>query len=123
MRVLNLSRQTEIGHRIAVADRGPVRRKGLLGRTGLEPGEGLWIVPCESVHTFGMKFAIDLIYLDRRLRVLKVRGSVGPARISACLRAHSILELRPGTVLATLTQPGDQLEFQAVPAAETPATS
>jgi uncharacterized protein len=115
MRVVNQTRQTEIGTRIAVADRGPRRRKGLLGRDGLDEGEGLWIVPCESVHTFGMRFAIDLVYLDRAKRVVKVRHSVGPARISASFRAHSILELRPGTVAATKTQPGDQMEFLPAP--------
>ncbi len=116
MRVVNQTRQTEIGARIAVADHGARRRKGLLGRNGLDEGEGLWIVPCEAVHTFGMRFAIDLVYLDRGKRVVKVRHSVGPARMSASLRAHSILELRPGTVAATGTQPGDQIQF--LPAAE-----
>lgn len=111
MRVVNQTRQTEIGDRIAVADSGARRRKGLLGRNGLEQGEGLWIVPCESVHTFGMRFAIDLVYLDRGKRVVKVRHSVGPARISASLKAHSILELRPGTVTETGTQPGDQIQI------------
>ncbi|MGA9782238.1 MAG: DUF192 domain-containing protein, partial [Terracidiphilus sp.] len=115
MRVVNQTRQTEIGGRIAVADYGPRRRKGLLGRNGLDEGEGLWIVPCESVHTFGMRFAIDLIYLDRSRRVVKVRHSVGPARISGSLRAHSILELRPGTVAATGTEPGDQIQFLSAP--------
>ena len=117
MRVVNRTRQTEIGARIAVADHGARRRKGLLGRNGLDPGEGLWIVPCEAVHTFGMRFAIDLIYLDRNKRVVKTRQSVGAARISGSLSAHSILELPPGTVSATETQRGDQIEFVSVPAA------
>ena len=113
MRVVNQTRQREIGARIAIADHGPRRRKGLLGRNGLDEGEGLWIVPCEAVHTFGMRFAIDLIYLDRRKRVVKIRHRVGPSRISGSLRAHSILELPPGTVAATGTQPGDHLEFHS----------
>lgn len=121
MRVVNRTRQTEIGARIAVADHGARRRKGLLGRNGLDEGEGLWIVPCEAVHTFGMRFAIDLVYLDRGKRVVKVRHSVGPSRMSASLRAHSILELRPGTVAATGTKPGDRLEFYSAPALSTSA--
>ncbi|HUY95684.1 MAG TPA: DUF192 domain-containing protein [Terracidiphilus sp.] len=121
IRVVNLTRQTEIGARIAVADRGPRRRKGLLGRTGLEEGEGLWIVPCEAVHTFGMRFAIDLVYLDRGRRVLKVRHGVVPSRISGCFRAHSILELRPGTIAATSTEPGDQMQFHSEPSTDTAA--
>lgn len=125
IRVVNQTRQTEIGDRIAVADHGPLRRKGLLGRTGLEAGEGIWIVPCESVHTFGMKFPIDLVYLDRRRRVLKIRADVGAWRLSACLRAHSILELPTGVIAASETQPGDVLEYHSVtaPSADTSAGS
>lgn len=118
LRVVNLDRQAELGHAIEVAGTAGRRNKGLLGRYGLAPGEGLWIVPCEAVHTFGMKFPIDLVYLDRRRRVVKVRHSMGPARISGCLRAHSVLELRSGTVSATRTEPGDHMEFEAAPSGE-----
>jgi hypothetical protein len=109
--VRNPSRQTVLATRLEVADTGPKRNKGLLGRKGLETGGGLWITPCESVHTFFMRFPIDLVYLDRRNRVRKVRSAVGPWRVSACLSAHSILELPAGVVLATKTQKGDILEF------------
>ncbi|MFP5234257.1 MAG: DUF192 domain-containing protein [Acidobacteriota bacterium] len=110
---MNTTRQTELGNRIETADRGPLRRKGLLGRDGLAPGQGLWIVPCEAVHTFAMRFPIDLVYLDRRRRVLKVRHSVPPARISACLRAHSVLELPAGTLRQAHVDAGDELVFSA----------
>jgi hypothetical protein len=116
LRIVNRTRQTGIGDRIEVADRGERRRKGLLGRTGLAPGEGLWIVPCEAVHTFGMKFAIDLIFLDRKWRVVKVRHAVRSGRISGSLRAHSVVELPAGTVRASLTETGDQLDFEPVSA-------
>ncbi len=112
VRITNLTRQIEIADRIEVADRGRRRRKGLLGRSGLATGEGLWIVPCEAVHTFGMQFAIDLVYLDRRNRVVKTRSHVRPGRISACLSAHSVVELPSGTVRDTRTTPGDKLELQ-----------
>lgn len=72
----------------------------------------MWIVPCEAVHTFFMKFAIDLIYLDKKLRVKKVRSRVKAWRVSACLSAHSILELPVGTVQETQTSLGDLLEIQ-----------
>lgn len=71
----------------------------------------MWIVPCESVHTFFMKFPIDLVYLDKKRRVLKVRPAVPAWRLSACLRAHSILELPAGTIERTGTAPGDQLSI------------
>ncbi|MHB8389069.1 MAG: DUF192 domain-containing protein [Acidobacteriaceae bacterium] len=110
-KISNLTRQTILAGQVEVADRGAKRRKGLLGRDGLGPGEGLWIVPCESVHTFGMRFPIDLVYVDRDKRVKKVRSNVTPWRMSACLSAHSVVELTAGTVRATQTQAGDALEF------------
>lgn len=96
-----------------VADTAAKRNKGLLGRKELPHGEGLWIVPCESVHTFGMQFPIDLIYLDRNHKVKKVRSAVRPWRLSACLTAHSIIELPSGTIVESRTQVGDILEFSA----------
>jgi uncharacterized protein len=115
LQVKNLTRQTLLANYLEVADSGAKRNKGLLGRKGLLAGEGLWILPCESVHTFGMQFSIDLVYLDRKLQIRKVRSSVPPWRISACLSAHSVIELPSGTVLATQSRPGDTLEFSAGP--------
>jgi uncharacterized membrane protein (UPF0127 family) len=113
LRISNLTRQSELAHCAEVADDGAKRRKGLLGRRELRPGEGLWIRPCEAVHTFGMQFPIDLVYLDRNLRVKKVRSDVRPWRLSACLTAHSVLELASGTIRGTQTKPGDTLEFSS----------
>ncbi len=109
--VTNLSRGTVLATCLELADSGPKRNKGLLGRKALPPGGGLWIVPCESVHTFFMQFPIDLVYLDRKNRIRKVCDSVPPWRISVCLSAHSILELPPGTIRNTQTVAGDTLEF------------
>jgi uncharacterized protein len=109
--VTNLTRGTVLATCLEVADSGPKRNKGLLGRKALAAGGGLWIIPCESVHTFFMQFSIDLVYLDRKNTVRKVCDSVGAWRLSACLSAHSILELPSGTIRNTRTQPGDALEF------------
>jgi len=111
MRVLNLTRKTVVADSVEVADSGPKRSKGLLGRKGLDPGTGLWIVPCEAVHTFWMQFSLDLIYLDRDLRIRKLRSNVRPWRFSGCLTAHSVLELGVGTIQASQAMPGDKLEF------------
>lgn len=111
LRVANLTRKTEIASSLEVADRGFKRGKGLLGHEGLGDGEGMWIVPCEAVHTFGMRFAIDLVYLDRARIVKKVRSNVRPWRVSGCFVAHSVLELAAGTIVRTHTKPGDRLEF------------
>jgi uncharacterized membrane protein (UPF0127 family) len=115
LRVSNLTRQTILASSAELADRGEKRRKGLLGRSQLARGEGLWILPCEAVHTFGMQFPIDLVYLDRNHRIKKVRSNVRPWRLSACLTAHSVLELASGTIRETQTKLGDRLEFSSAP--------
>jgi uncharacterized protein len=113
LRVANLTRESVLAERMEVADHGANRRKGLLGRDRLGAGEGLWIKPCEAVHTFGMRFAIDLVYLDRRNRVRKVCRSVPAWRISSCLVAASVMELPAGTIVSTATQRGDILQISA----------
>ena len=111
LRVENLTRGTILATSLEVAGTARRRSKGLLGRKGLEPGGGLWIAPCESVHTFFMQFPIDLVYLDRNLRVRKVRSAVPAWRLSACLSAYSILELPAGVIRAAQTEAGDVLQF------------
>ncbi len=114
VQVRNQTRNTVLATAAEVADTSAKRRTGLLKHTKLDPGEGLWIKPCESVHTFFMKFAIDLVYLDRNLRVRKVRHAVPAWRVSACLTAHSILELPAGTAKQTGTERGDELAIEPV---------
>jgi len=109
VKLSNITRGTIVGNNVEVACDSANRRKGLLGRDHLSLGEGLWIIPCESIHTFGMQFPIDLIYLDREQRVKKIRSNVLPWRLSVCLSAHSVIELPGGTVSATGTMPGDLL--------------
>jgi len=95
-----------------VADTSAKRRRGLLGRDALPKGHALWIVPCSAVHTWGMRFSIDLIYISRRHKVRKVRSAVAPWKFSMCLFAHSVLELPAGTIAQTHTKAGDQLNLQ-----------
>lgn len=111
LKIANLTRRSVLAHSVEVADHGAARNKGLLGRDHLPVGEGLWIVPCEAVHTFGMRFPIDLVYIDRNKVVKKVRSNVRPWRLSGCLTAHSIIELPSGAIEASQTCPGDALEF------------
>jgi uncharacterized protein len=110
--VRNQTRNTVLADTADVADTAAKRRTGLLKHKGLEPGQGLWIVPCEAVHSFGMKFAIDLVYIDRKKKVRKTRPNMVPRRISACLLADSVLELPVGAIAASRTQVGDQLSFE-----------
>jgi hypothetical protein len=109
--VTNQTRNTVLASCMEVADTAAKRNKGLLGRERLAPGEGLWIIPCESVHTFWMRFPIDLVYLDRKKNIRKLKSSVPAWRLSACLRAHSVIELPSGTIDQTQTRVGDILEF------------
>ncbi len=111
VRVRNVSKGALLGDAIEIADSRATRKKGLLSKTGLEPGTGLWIVPCEAIHTFFMKFAIDVVYIDRKKRVRKTVAGLVPWRMSGCLPAHSVIELPVGVIEATGTSRGDQLEF------------
>jgi uncharacterized protein len=110
---VNVTRSTVLATRLLLADTSKTRGKGLLGRDSLPAGEGLWIIPCQAIHMFFMRFSIDLVYLDRKKSVCKVRSNVGPWRISACLTAHSVLELPSGTIVETGTRRGDVLEISA----------
>jgi uncharacterized membrane protein (UPF0127 family) len=116
-RVKNATRGVSLGDSILIADTGAARNVGLLKHDSLERGSGLWIVPCEGIHTFFMKFAIDVIYIDRKNRVRKVVQAIRPWRVSFCLPAHSVIELPPGTIEETGTVRGDLLEFEKVEAA------
>ncbi|MFA5139359.1 MAG: DUF192 domain-containing protein [Elusimicrobiota bacterium] len=88
------------------------RAKGLLGRESLAQDEGMWIVPCSMVHTFFMRFAIDVVFLDRENKVLRVCEGLEPWRVSPwVLRGHSVLELAGSSLRGTLRK-GDVLEFE-----------
>ena len=119
LRIVNATRNTEVASKAAVAATGGKRTKGLLGRDGLERGEGLWIVPCEAVHTFFMRFSLDLVYLDRKHRVKKVRENVPPWCVSACFSAHSVLELPSGAIRESQTRRGDLIEISPAQASST----
>ena len=112
LRIRNLTKDTLLADRADIADTSAKRRTGLLKHTGLEPGEGLWISPCEAVHTIGMKFPIDVLFLDRKRKVLKIKHGMPRTRMAVRLFAHSVLELPSGRATECKTAPGDQLEFE-----------
>jgi uncharacterized membrane protein (UPF0127 family) len=84
--------------RVYEAQRFLARALGLLGAEGLHDNEALWIRPCGSVHTIGMRFPIDVLFLDRQQRVLGIRRQLKPLRFAACRGAYSTIELAAGTV-------------------------
>jgi uncharacterized membrane protein (UPF0127 family) len=100
-----------LADRADIADTIAKRNTGLLKHLKLDPGEGL-LIPTQAVHTFRMKFPIDIAFLSRERKVLKIRANMVRGRISMSLLAHSVLELPPGTLAATETVAGDQLEFE-----------
>ena len=98
--------------RCEVADTALTRMRGLLGRRVLPPGQGLFIEPTWSVHTWFMRFPIDVVFLDRDLTVLKIRKHMGPWRTAARFRARSVLELASGECDRLRLELGDQLAFE-----------
>lgn len=115
LRVSNPVRHSVLGDRIGVADTTLTRFVGLMGRGSLAPGQGLLIRPSSGVHTLWMRFSIDVLLLDRELRVLSVYRNLRPFRMTAInWRAAAALELPAGTVAATRTELGDQLQFTPI---------
>jgi len=109
----NKTRNTIIGDEIEVADGSFTRMRGLLGRTALEPGGGLWIRPSSGVHTIGMKFSIDVVGLDKTLRVVRIWPRLVPFRLtSISFRVTSVLELPAGQIDSSSIRVGDQLSIQ-----------
>jgi uncharacterized protein len=111
--VTNLDRLTEVATNVILAGTSAARRQGLMGIEHLDQGTGLWIAPCEAIHTFGMKVAIDVVFLDRDLRVRKLVRNLKRRRIALCLKAYSVLELPSGSIDRSSTQVGDRLRFQS----------
>lgn len=112
LRIRNLTKGTTLAERADIADTSATRQRGLLKHTGLAEGEGLWIVPCEGVHSFFMKFAIDVVFINRKRIVTKVRPNMVRSRIALSVRAHSTIELPVGTIEKSRTGVGDQLELE-----------
>ena len=110
--VKNTAKGVTIGTRIVLANTFVSRLFGLLGKKHLDAGCGVLIRPSSGVHTLGMLFAIDVIALDRNLRVLKVWRRLAPFRFtSISLKTDSILELAAGQIEQCRIELGDQLEI------------
>jgi uncharacterized protein len=112
--IYNKTRETFVATEATVADSYLRRLVGLLGKTKrwAQLGRGLWIVPSRGVHTLGMMFPIDLIFLSKEKEVVHVEEHLRPFRISAVsLKATSVLELPAHTVFRTGTQVGDRIEI------------
>lgn len=99
-----------VADRVMLANTALTRLCGLMGRSGLEPGEALWLRPSSGVHTIGMRFAIDVIFLDRDLRIVKLIENMRPFRIAMPhLKATSVLEMKAHSIAQIGLRIGDML--------------
>jgi len=111
-KAFNQTRQTYLSTDLALANTHWTRFRGLLGLAADDfgNGSGLWIIPCRGVHTLGMGFPIDVVYLDRALKVVDVQSAVKPWRFTPIrLGAASVLELPCHTAATTKTEVGDTI--------------
>ena len=112
MPVINLTKKTWLATKVRKADNFLTRLVGLLKRKTLGPEEALWLMPSKGIHTIGMKFPIDVVYLNRKNSVVRLISGMAPYRISGVnLRTYSILELPNGTIKKSRTEIGDQMEI------------
>lgn len=109
IRVKNERTDDTIAGSVAVADNPWTRMKGLLGKKGLPDAEALLIRPCSSVHTYFMRFDLDVIFLDRDNQVLKVVRDLRTFRFSGARRSHSVIEFGAGALAGIDIEPGDRL--------------
>jgi uncharacterized protein len=108
--VFNKTRESFLSLNVTVADSHFARLRGLIGRIRLKPDEGIWVIPSQGVHSLGVLFSTDLVYLDANHQVIHVVESFGTFRIASLrLRAASVLQLHTRTIYSSQTQVGDQL--------------
>jgi uncharacterized protein len=112
MKAINVTRNSLLADSLMTAGTFWSNLVGLLGRRSLPVGSGLWLIPCQSVHTFGMHFPIDVLFLDEANKVIHLVETMRPFRVSRHLvSARSVLELPVDTVASSRTKIGDQIEI------------
>jgi len=113
--VRNASTGRVLAWRVRRADNWLERAVGFLPRTSIAPEEGLWFEHCHAVHTIGMRTALDVVFLDKDMRVVKVEANVAPQKLYVgAQNAHTVAEFGPGFVKANPLSPGDQLALEPV---------
>jgi|BarGraNGADG00312_1021997.scaffolds.fasta_scaffold22470_1 uncharacterized protein len=114
-RIANSTRGAIIATRARFAVKGAERRRGLLGRDSIETGEALLFPRCRQVHMFGMKFTIDVLFLDKGGRAVRCVSGLAPGHLSPWVRkARTAIELPAGTLTATNTREHDLIEIEPV---------
>jgi uncharacterized membrane protein (UPF0127 family) len=108
--VYNRTRQSFLSLGVGIADTHFKSLKGLLGRRELRQDDGLWVIPCQGIHTIGVLFPIDVIYLDADRKVIHLVEHLSPFRIGPIkVNCESVLEMPTRTIYASHTQIGDSL--------------
>ena len=111
--VYNQTKETFLAFRVKVADTVLSRMVGLLDRNSLKPESGIWVVPCNAIHTIGMRFTIDVVLIDKNFKVVGLRELVRPFSITRPnFRTESVLELPAHTIFKSRTEIGDQLQIE-----------
>ena len=112
MQVINRTRGQTLVEKGAVARTAAERRRGLIGRASLARGEGMLLPGTKSIHTFGMGFAIDVIFLDSQGRVIHVIEKMNGSRVSPLvMRSTMVIEMPAGVLARTGTELGDYVEM------------
>jgi uncharacterized membrane protein (UPF0127 family) len=120
--VYNQTKETFLAFRVKVADSVLSRMVGLLGKRSLEPEGGVWIVPCNFIHTIGMLFTIDVVLLDKDFKVVGLHELVRPFSFTPpSFRAESVIELAPHTIFKSGTAVGDQFVIERYEASRHPS--
>jgi uncharacterized membrane protein (UPF0127 family) len=113
-RLVNTRSDAVIAESVVGAFDSATRRRGLLGRDGLPAGEALIIAPTNAIHTFFMRFAIDVAFVRRDGRIMKVRHSMAPWKMCLAIGAFAVVEMPSGTLASSSTVEGDTLALRRI---------
>jgi len=117
--IINATRKTWLATKVRKADNFLTRLVGLLKRNHLGPEEALWLMPSKGIHTIGMKFPIDVVFLNRGNTVVGLVQGMAPCRLSSIhFSSYSVLELPTGTIRKSRTEVGDQFEISLAETSE-----
>lgn len=114
MVLINATKKTVVSDRCHFANSVLKRMVGLLNRKALAQGEGLLLDRCYGIHTFGMRFPIDVLFLDKELRVMRAVPALPPFRTCVVKHAVYVLELPAGSIQRSQTGAGDQIQMRSV---------
>lgn len=111
--LFNKSKNKTVASQVTMATSFLKRLKGLLGTSSLDEDAGLYLSPCKSIHMFGMKYAIDAIFLSKDMVVVELVENLSPGAVSGHYsEAHSCLEMKAGMINKLNIEAGDQFEWK-----------